>query len=286
MLASSSDDDSDDEHPPLAQSSWAQDSGDGQHEGDASSEEEDDDASSEDGDSSDGAGDDRAPRVEAPATKGLSLGERLRRLDAAADAAPPPPPPRGKNKRRRRDDATVPGRASKNAPAEASSRRRAPGRRGGAADVRGRDPRFDALSTGGDAPVDAAAAARRYAFLGEKERAELAVSRAYLRTRRGRRDAAAKTDHERRVSRQRQREHDERTREVKGRFRREERAAVRATGKAPYYVKQSVLRGAVAQDRFADLKKRGKLGAFLAKKGRRTGPLEAGARRQGRDPGE
>ncbi len=57
----------------------------------------------------------RARRVEAAATKRLSLSERLRRLDAAAAAAPPqpPPPPRGvKTKRRRRDAATPPGRAT------------------------------------------------------------------------------------------------------------------------------------------------------------------------------
>ncbi len=35
----------------------------------------------------------RALRVEAAATKRLSLSERLRRLDAAAAAAPPQPPP-------------------------------------------------------------------------------------------------------------------------------------------------------------------------------------------------
>ena len=56
------------------------------------------------------------------------------------------------------------------------------------------------------------------------------------------------------------------------------------TGKAPYYAKRSVLKGAVAQDRFADLKNRGKLGAFLAKRGRRAGLLEKGARKQGNDP--
>ena len=146
--------------------------------------------------------------------------------------------------------------------------------------LRRRDPRFDALSTGGDA----AAATRRYAFLAEREKEELKASRAYLKTKRGRRDAAARGDYERRVSKQRQREHDERRRAVTARFRREERSKVKKTGKAPYYAKRSVLKGAVAQDRFADLKNRGKLGAFLAKRGRRAGLLEKGARRQGGDP--
>ena len=95
---------------------------------------------------------------------------------------------------------------------------------------------------------------------------------------------AARGDYERRVSKQRQREHDERRRAVTARFRREERSKVKKTGKAPYYAKRSVLKGAVAQDRFADLKNRGKLGAFLAKRGRRAGLLEKGARRQGGDP--
>ena len=97
-------------------------------------------------------------------------------------------------------------------------------------------------------------------------------------------DAAARGDYERRVSKQRQREHDERRRAVTARFRREERSKVKKTGKAPYYAKRSVLKGAVAQDRFADLKNRGKLGAFLAKRGRRAGLLEKGARKQGNDP--
>ena len=230
--------------------------------------------------SGDSAAGERARRVEAAATKRLSLSERLRRLDAAA-AAPPPPPPRGvKTKRRRRDAATPPGRASKNAPAEASSRRRPPAPRRLGADAQRRDPRFDALSTGGDA----AAATRRYAFLAEREKEELKASRAYLKTKRGRRDAAARGDYERRVSKQRQREHDERRRAVTARFRREERSKVKKTGKAPYYAKRSVLKGAVAQDRFADLKNRGKLGAFLAKRGRRAGLLEKGARKQGNDP--
>ena len=131
---------------------------------------------------------------------------------------------------------------------------------------------------------DAAAATRRYAFLAEREKEELKASRAYLKTKRGRRDAAARGDYERRVSKQRQREHDERRRAVTARFRREERSKVKKTGKAPYYAKRSVLKGAVAQDRFADLKNRGKLGAFLAKRGRRAGLLEKGARRQGGDP--
>ena len=157
-------------------------------------------------------------------------------------------------------------------------RRPAPRRLG--ADAQRRDPRFDALSTGGDA----AAATRRYAFLAEREKEELKASRAYLKTKRGRRDAAARGDYERRVSKQRQREHDERRRAVTARFRREERSKVKKTGKAPYYAKRSVLKGAVAQDRFADLKNRGKLGAFLAKRGRRAGLLEKGARRQGGDP--
>ena len=254
----------------------------------ASSSSDDDDApgastwEGEDEEASDSnAAGERARRVQAAATKRLSLSERLRRLDAAAAAAPPPPPPpRGvKTKRRRRDAATPPGRASKNAPAEASSRRRPAPRRLGA-DAQRRDPRFDALSTGGDA----AAATRRYAFLAEREKEELKASRAYLKTKRGRRDAAARGDYERRVSKQRQREHDERRRAVTARFRREERSKVKKTGKAPYYAKRSVLKGAVAQDRFADLKNRGKLGAFLAKRGRRAGLLEKGARRQGGDP--
>ena len=244
----------------------------------ASTWEGEDETSEASGDSN--AAGERARRVEAAATKRLSLSERLRRLDAAAAAAPPPPPPRGvKTKRRRRDAATPPGRASKNAPAEASSRRRPAPRRLGA-DAQRRDPRFDALSTGGDA----AAATRRYAFLAEREKEELKASRAYLKTKRGRRDAAARGDYERRVSKQRQREHDERRRAVTARFRREERSKVKKTGKAPYYAKRSVLKGAVAQDRFADLKNRGKLGAFLAKRGRRAGLLEKGARRQGGDP--
>ena len=243
---------------------------------------EGEDETSEASGDSDAAGE-RARRVEAAATKRLSLSERLRRLDAAAAAAPPqpPPPPRGvKTKRRRRDAATPPGRASKNAPAEASSRRRPPAPRRLGADAQRRDPRFDALSTGGDA----AAATRRYAFLAEREKEELKASRAYLKTKRGRRDAAARGDYERRVSKQRQREHDERRRAVTARFRREERSKVKKTGKAPYYAKRSVLKGAVAQDRFADLKNRGKLGAFLAKRGRRAGLLEKGARKQGNDP--
>ena len=262
MNASSS---SDDDDPPGA-STW---------------EGEEDETSEASGDS-DAAGE-RARRVEAAATKRLSLSERLRRLDAAAAAAPPqpPPPPRGvKTKRRRRDAATPPGRASKNAPAEASSRRRPPAPRRLGADAQRRDPRFDALSTGGDT----AAATRRYAFLAEREKEELKASRAYLKTKRGRRDAAARGDYERRVSKQRQREHDERRRAVTARFRREERSKVKKTGKAPYYAKRSVLKGAVAQDRFADLKNRGKLGAFLAKRGRRAGLLEKGARKQGNDP--
>merc|ERR1711903_163831 len=239
----------------------------------ASSSSDDDDApgastwEGEDETSSEATGDsnaagERARRVEAAATKRLSLSERLRRLDAAAAAAPPLPPP---------------ARASKNAPAEASSRRRPPAPRRLGADAQRRDPRFDALSTGGDA----AAATRRYAFLAEREKEELKASRAYLKTKRGRRDAAARGDYERRVSKQRQREHDERRRAVTARFRREERSKVKKTGKAPYYAKRSVLKGAVAQDRFADLKNRGKLGAFLAKRGRRAGLLEKGARRQG-----
>ena len=261
MNASSS---SDDDDPPGA-STW---------------EGEEDETSEASGDSN--AAGERARRVEAAATKRLSLSERLRRLDAAAAAAPPPPPPpRGvKTKRRRRDAATPPGRASKNAPAEASSRRRPPAPRRLGAEAQRRDPRFDALSTGGDA----AAATRRYAFLAEREKEELKASRAYLKTKRGRRDAAARGDYERRVSKQRQREHDERRRAVTARFRREERSKVKKTGKAPYYAKRSVLKGAVAQDRFADLKNRGKLGAFLAKRGRRAGLLEKGARRQGGDP--
>ena len=128
------------------------------------------------------------------------------------------------------------------------------------------------------------AAPRRYAFLAEREKEELKASRAYLKTKRGRRDAAARGDYERRVSKQRQLEHDERRRAVTARFRREERSKVKKTGKAPYYAKRSVLKGAVAQDRFADLKNRGKLGAFLAKRGRRAGLLEKGARKQGNDP--
>ena len=47
----------------------------------------------------------RALRVEAAATKRLSLSERLRRLDAAAAATPPQPPRGVKTKRRRRDAA-------------------------------------------------------------------------------------------------------------------------------------------------------------------------------------
>ena len=191
--------------------------------------------------------------------------EMARRLQAEWSAPPA--------RRRQQTNAYTPD-------APSSSRRRSPAPLRLGADAQRRDPRFDALSTGGDA----AAATRRYAFLAEREKEELKASRAYLKTKRGRRDAAARGDYERRVSKQRQREHDERRRAVTARFRREERSKVKKTGKAPYYAKRSVLKGAVAQDRFADLKNRGKLGAFLAKRGRRAGLLEKGARRQGGDP--
>ena len=66
----------------------------------ASTWEREDETSEASGDSN--AAGERALRVEAAATKRLSLSERLRRLDAAAAAAPPqPPPPRGVKTKRR-----------------------------------------------------------------------------------------------------------------------------------------------------------------------------------------
>ena len=66
----------------------------------ASTWEGEDETSEATGDSN--AAGERARRVEAAATKRLSLSERLRRLDAAAAAAPPQPPPPPPPRRRRR----------------------------------------------------------------------------------------------------------------------------------------------------------------------------------------
>lgn len=145
-------------------------------------------------------------------------------------------------------------RPSKHAPMEVSSRRR-PQKQAGATTSTRRDPRFEATS--GELKSDLFRST--YGFLEEHEAAEIKQSgdKELLR---------------RRVERQRR----ESERDVKSKLKRDERKAV-AQGKKPFFLKRAQIKRKVLEQRFDDLRKRGKLDTFMrrkAKKMRRASSLE------------
>ena len=256
--------------------------------------EEDEEDEEEEAESSDDAGYDSeaeaaaAAEEEAAAAKrrvtkrsGLSLGERLKRLEAEkAEKAVTATSDRDL-KRRRAGGSSRPQaakRSSKNAPAEVSSRKRPAATKvieGLAKKAKNaRDPRFEALC-GTFNPV---AMEQSYGWLDAHEAAEIERKQAHLKTKRGRKDTALKAEVDAAVVRRKQRKHEERKKGVVRGIKRKERQAVKE-GKQPYYAKKSVIKQALLDDRFDQLKKSGKLNGFLRKKARKpTSLLEAGAR--------
>lgn len=134
-------------------------------------------------------------------------------------------------------------RASKHAPMEVSSRQR-PQKQARTSTTSRRDPRFE--STSGELKADLFRSS--YGFLEEHEAAEIKQSGDPELLRR-------------RVERQRK----ESERDVKAKLKREERQAV-AQGKKPFFLKRAQIKRKVLEQRFDDLRKRGKLDTFMRRK--------------------
>ena len=243
----------------------------------------DDDESDGEADASDDEGYDSeaeaaaaAARKPKPKASGLSLGERLRRLEEEATARAAAATSAKDLRKARAAPKAARSRPSKNAPAEQSSKKRPAARtiEGLKKKQTVRDPRFEALC----GTYDAHATEKRYGWLDDHEAEEISRKQGQLKTKKGRKDAGLKAEVDDAVRKRKQRKHDERKRDVVRSMKREERTKVKA-GKQPYYAKKSVVKQRLLEDRFDQLKKAGKLNGFLRKKARKpTSLLEAGAR--------
>ena len=217
-----------------------------------------------------------AARKPKPKASGLSLGERLRRLEEEATARAAAATSAKDLRKARAAPKAARSRPSKNAPAEQSSKKRPAARtiEGLKKKQTVRDPRFEALC----GTYDAHATEKRYGWLDDHEAEEISRKQGQLKTKKGRKDAGLKAEVDDAVRKRKQRKHDERKRDVVRSMKREERTKVKA-GKQPYYAKKSVVKQRLLEDRFDQLKKAGKLNGFLRKKARKpTSLLEAGAR--------